>query len=73
MKHIIEFADGNSDVKQYLPEYQYDKNQNREWYWNIGKLLLALHYIIYSQYSVKWQVQRVYIKGREGKGEVRDK
>ena len=52
----MEFAERNSDIKDYLPEYQYDKNPSREWYWNMGKPLAILRDIVYSQYSVRRQV-----------------
>ena len=37
MDNIQKWAERQTDIKQYLPDYAYDKNPNREWYCNICK------------------------------------
>ena len=65
MKQIMEFAERNSDVKSCLPEYEYDKNPNREWYWNIGKHHIFSNHRCYSEYLIRRQIQRIYNRSRE--------
>ena len=70
MKQIMEFAERNSDVKSYLPEYEYDKNPNREWYRNIDKHQIYSNYRGYSEYLIRKQIQGIYNRSRERQREI---
>ena len=35
IKELIEFSRTHFDVDTYIPDYEYDKNPNRNWIWNI--------------------------------------
>ena len=35
IKELIEFARTNFEIDLYISDYQYDKNPNRNWIWNI--------------------------------------
>ena len=37
---ILEFACNITDIKRYLPEYDYQKEPNRDWVWNLVNTLL---------------------------------
>ena len=37
MKEIQAFARGQLDIAVYLPDFEYSKNPNREWHWNLSK------------------------------------
>ena len=38
--NIIKFAKNNTDIQKYLPEYDYKKEPNRDWIWNIVHTLI---------------------------------
>ena len=40
VKELINFASENCDIKSYLPDYDYDKELQREWLWNILNTLV---------------------------------
>ena len=40
VKELINFASENCDFKSYLPDYDYDKEPQREWLWNIINTLV---------------------------------
>ena len=40
VKELINFASENCDIKSYLPDYDYDKEPQREWLWNIINTLV---------------------------------
>ena len=40
MKNILLFAADNVDISSYLPEYEYNKNPQREWICNVVNTLL---------------------------------
>ena len=40
VKELIYFACENCDIKSYLPDYDYDKELQREWHWNIINTLV---------------------------------
>ena len=35
VKEILSFVQGISDIDEYLPEYDYSKEHNRDWLWNL--------------------------------------
>ena len=37
INEIIYFAETKVDIRSYVPEYDYSKSPNRDWFWNIGK------------------------------------
>ena len=37
MDNIQKWAESKTGIKEYLPDYDYDKNPNREWYCNVCK------------------------------------
>ena len=67
MKKIMEFAERNSEIKKYLPEYHYDKNPNREWYWNFGKVQAYINNEFYSEHFIRREVWRVHNRAWERK------
>ena len=41
IKEILEFARSKINIKEYLPEYDYEREHNREWLWNVIHSLLG--------------------------------
>ena len=42
MKEIQAFARDRLNIAAYLPDYEYSKNPNREWYWNLRKFTISI-------------------------------
>ena len=57
VSEIVRFAASNFRINDYLPEYQYDKEPNREWLCNVVNSLIPEEFKAYIQVKVDQRKQ----------------
>ena len=55
MRDIIKFAKTKIDINSYLPDYEYLKESNREWLWNVVNSLIPNEF---QKYIKIWEEKR---------------
>ena len=59
VKDILKFAKTKVDIDEYLPEFEYNKEPNRQWLWNLVNSLVSDDFQNYIDEKVKLRRQNV--------------
>ena len=59
VKSIIEFAQRNIHIDKYLPDYEYSKENNREWVWNIVNTIIPEKFKRFIDQKVEERKQQI--------------
>ena len=52
-KDLLKFASPKINIKKYLPEYEYSKESNKEWLWNLISTLITSEFHEFIDEKVK--------------------
>ena len=50
--NVLSFAESKTNIHEFLPDFEYDKLPNREWFWNVVNTLIHEDFVEYISTKV---------------------
>ena len=59
VKDVLKFAASKIDIEAYLPSYDYPKEPNREWFWNIVNSLIPDEFKSFVDHQIEKRLKKL--------------